>query len=44
ARKQIFLTFAPWTLVTVYGANPAVMASLMLTASFLGVVFRQAFG
>jgi len=44
ARKQIFLTFAPWVLVTVYGVSPAVMAGLMLTASFLGVVFRQAFG
>jgi len=44
ARKQIFLTFAPWVLVTVYGANPAIMAALSMTAYFLGVVFRQAFG
>lgn len=44
ARKQIFLTFAPWVLVTVYGVSPAVMAALMLAAAFLGVVFRQAFG
>ncbi len=44
ARKQIFLTFAPWVLVTVYGANPALMAALSMTAYFLGVVFRQAFG
>jgi len=44
ARKQIFLTFAPWVLVTVYGANPALMAALAMTAYFLGVVFRQAFG
>jgi predicted MFS family arabinose efflux permease len=44
ARKQIFLTFAPWVLVTVYGASPALMAALALTAYFLGVVFRQAFG
>ncbi len=44
ARKQIFLTFAPWVLVTVYGANPAIMAALAMTAYFLGVVFRQAFG
>ena len=44
ARKQIFLTFAPWVLVTVYGANPALMAMLSMTAFALGVVFRQAFG
>jgi predicted MFS family arabinose efflux permease len=44
ARKQIFLTFAPWVLVTVYGVSPAVMAALMLAAAFFGVVFRQAFG
>ena len=44
ARKQIFLTFAPWVLVTVYGASPALMAALAITAAFLGVVFRQAFG
>jgi predicted MFS family arabinose efflux permease len=44
ARKQIFLTFAPWVLVTVYGASPAVMAALAMTAAAAGVVFRQAFG
>jgi predicted MFS family arabinose efflux permease len=44
ARKQIFLTFAPWVLVTVYGASPALMASLALAAAAAGVVFRQAFG
>ena len=44
ARKQIFLTFAPWVLVTRYGASPAVMAALALAAAAAGVVFRQAFG
>ncbi len=44
ARKQIFLTFAPWVLVTQYGASPAVMAALALTAAAAGVVFRQTFG
>jgi len=44
ARKQIFLTFAPWVLVTQYGASPAVMAALALAAAAAGVVFRQAFG
>jgi len=44
ARKQIFLTFAPWVLVTRYGASPAAMAALGVAAAGLGVVFRQAFG
>ncbi len=44
ARKQIFLTFAPWVLVTVYGASPAVMAALALAAAALGVFFRQVLG
>ena len=44
ARKQIFLTFAPWVLVTQYGASPAAMAALGMAAAGLGVVFRQAFG
>lgn len=44
ARKQIFLTFAPWVLVTEYGASPAVMAALALGAAALGVMFRQVLG
>lgn len=44
ARKQIFLTFAPWVLVTQYGASPALMASLALSAAACGVIFRQTFG
>jgi predicted MFS family arabinose efflux permease len=44
ARKQVFLTFAPWLLVSRYGVTPSTMASLFLIAAALGVVFRQAFG
>jgi len=44
ARKQIFLTFGPWVLVTVFGATPQAMAVLILVAAVLGVAFRQAFG
>ncbi|MFA5138265.1 MAG: MFS transporter [Elusimicrobiota bacterium] len=44
ARKQVFLTFAPWLLVTVFGTSPGAMAALFMAASVLGVVFRQAFG
>ncbi|OHD36381.1 MAG: hypothetical protein A2015_04225 [Spirochaetes bacterium GWF1_31_7] len=44
ARKQIFLTFAPWVLITQYGARPSDMALLIFIASALGVIFRQVFG
>lgn len=44
ARKQIFMTFAPWVLITIYGTQPDTMAILLLVAAFLGVVFRQIFG
>jgi len=44
ARKQIFMTFAPWVLVTVYGTAPDTMAVLLLIGAFLGVAFRQVFG
>lgn len=44
ARKQIFLTFAPWVLVTVFHTTPTVMAALVMIASIAGVLFRQVFG
>ncbi|HEY1405236.1 MAG TPA: MFS transporter [Spirochaetota bacterium] len=44
ARKQIFLTFAPWVLVTVFNTTPTVMAALIMIASIAGVLFRQVFG
>jgi len=44
ARKQIFLTFAPWLLITVFHTGPEKIALLMIVASILGVIFRQAFG
>ena len=44
ARKQIFLTFAPWVLVTVFHTTPNVMAALVMIASIAGVLFRQVFG
>ncbi len=44
ARKQIFLTFAPWVLVKEYHVTPDTMAVLIMIASIAGVVFRQAFG
>lgn len=44
ARKQIFLTFAPWVFVTAFGTKPETMAVLIFIASLAGFVFRQAFG
>ncbi len=44
ARKQIFLTFAPWVLVTQFDTTPNVMAALVMIASIAGVLFRQVFG
>jgi predicted MFS family arabinose efflux permease len=44
ARKQIFLTFAPWVLVTKFDTSPSTMAVLIMIASLAGVLFRQAFG
>lgn len=44
ARKQIFLTFGPWVLVTVFGSSPEIMATLIMISSIAGVIFRQAFG
>lgn len=44
ARKQIFLTFAPWLLVSQFHTAAETMALLIMIAATLGVVFRQAFG
>jgi hypothetical protein len=44
ARKQIFLTFGPWVLISVFGTKPETIAILIIIASTLGVFFRQAFG
>jgi len=44
ARKQLFLTFSPWVLVSVFNVKVETMAILLLIASFLGFFFRQYFG
>jgi hypothetical protein len=44
ARKQVFLTFAPWVLVSHFGVSASTMAFLLMIAATLGVFFRQAFG
>jgi predicted MFS family arabinose efflux permease len=44
ARKQLFLTFSPWVLVSVFGTRPQTIALLVMAAAVFGVVFRQWFG
>jgi predicted MFS family arabinose efflux permease len=43
-RKQIFLTFAPWVLVTVFRQPTATLATLLTVAGVAGIVFQPALG
>lgn len=44
ARKQIFLTFGPWVLVSIFKTRADTMAILFFIASIGGFIFRQYFG
>ncbi len=39
ARKQIFITFAPWVLVRIFGQPPATFAKLWIASSLFSLVF-----
>ena len=43
-RKQLFITFAPWVIVSIYGKPTSVMAALFLAAGFMGVIFQPIIG
>jgi len=43
-RKQIFLTFAPWVLVTVYKQPASVIATLLTIGGVLGIVTQPLIG
>lgn len=43
-RKQLFLTFAPWVLVTVFHKPVAVIATLMTIGGITGIVFQPLLG
>jgi len=43
-RKQIFLTFAPWVLVTVFRQPTAMLATLLTISGIFGIVFQPALG
>lgn len=44
ARKQIFLTFAPWVLVKVFGEPASTFAKLWMAAALIGIFFQQGLG
>ena len=44
ARKQVFLTFAPWVLVTVFGEPASTFAKLWIVSAVLGMFFQPALG
>ena len=43
-RKQIFLTFAPWVLVTVFNQPVTMLATLLTIGGICGVVFQPLLG
>ncbi len=43
-RKQIFLTFAPWVLVTVFKQDTATVATLLTIGGVIGIVFNPLLG
>lgn len=44
ARKQLFITFAPWVLVTVFNQPTQVVASLLLIGGVIGILFQPILG
>jgi MFS family permease len=44
ARKQIFLTFAPYVLILQYGAGASVIALLMAVSAAFGILFNPLIG
>lgn len=44
ARKQIFITFGPWVLISIFDKPVSTIASLHLVASFIGMFFAPQLG
>jgi predicted MFS family arabinose efflux permease len=44
ARKQVFLTFAPWVLIKIYQQNEGTFAILLIIASIAGIFFKPWLG
>ena len=43
-RKQLFLTFAPWVLVSVFHQPTAMLATLLTIAGIIGILFQPLLG
>ena len=44
ARKQLFITFAPWVLVQVFQQSTQIMATLFLLGGVIGILFQPLLG
>lgn len=44
ARKQLFITFAPWVLVSVLGQPTQIMATLFTLGGLIGILFQPLLG
>ncbi len=44
ARKQVFITFAPWVLVKIFGEPASTFAKLWMVSAVIGVFFQQELG
>ena len=44
ARKQLFITFAPWVLVTIFNQPTQIIASLLLIGGLIGILFQPILG
>ncbi len=44
SRKQLFLTFGPWVLVTIFDQPTQVMATLLMVGGIIGIIFQPLLG
>ena len=44
SRKQIFITFAPWVLVTIFQQPTQIVATLLMFGGIIGIVFQPILG
>ena len=44
SRKQLFITFAPWVLVTIFKQPTQILATLLLIGGIIGILFQPLLG
>jgi predicted MFS family arabinose efflux permease len=44
SRKQIFITFAPWVIVTIFGKPTQTLATLIVIGGIIGILFQPILG